>query len=201
MCAPAHVTAVTAYEELVRELPPLPPVPPGPAYMCHSDNRDSFVSDGTYMDMSNLNASHVLPAPPNSLSAECESNDSFQFIDASSSNRKGKFANDEWNQPNAYVAKHIIDERPRLLIFAKRDISAGTEIRYDYGNKSAPWRKKDQGLLSKEKLSEAAGNQKENDDEEQEIPSTSVCRTTNDDDTEMETEDNVSKSCLLIIGR
>lgn len=53
-----------------------------------------------------------------------------------------RFANDEWNDPNSFVAKVTINSRPRLFIFAKKDIAAGSEIRYDYGNKSALWRKK-----------------------------------------------------------
>lgn len=35
----------------------------------------------------------------------------------------------------------IVDQGPRLCIFATRDIKKGEELRYDYGVPSLPWRK------------------------------------------------------------
>ena len=41
------------------------------------------------------------------------------------------------------MRKIVVDGQPRLCLFAKKDITEGTEIRYDYGEPSAvlPWRK------------------------------------------------------------
>jgi len=34
-----------------------------------------------------------------------------------------------------------INGRPRVLLFASKKIAVGTELRYDYGGGSLPWRK------------------------------------------------------------
>ena len=41
------------------------------------------------------------------------------------------------------MRKIVVDGQPRLCLFAKKDITEGTEIRYDYGEPSPvlPWRK------------------------------------------------------------
>ena len=41
------------------------------------------------------------------------------------------------------MRKIVVDGQPRLCLFAKKDITEGTEIRDDYGEPSAvlPWRK------------------------------------------------------------
>ncbi|XP_071829640.1 uncharacterized protein [Apostichopus japonicus] len=62
-------------------------------------------------------------------------------IDASSSERKGKFINDEWRKPNACVQQLDYSMGPRLAIFAKREIRSGDEVRYNYGQTDAEWRK------------------------------------------------------------
>lgn len=64
----------------------------------------------------------------------------FCSIDATSSKRVGRFANDEWRCPNAYVKKVFLGEIPKLLVFSKKKITEGEEIRFDYGQKDAPWR-------------------------------------------------------------
>lgn len=55
--------------------------------------------------------------------------------------------NDEWIHPNAIVKKVVVAERPRLAIFALVPISKFSEIRFDYGDKSAPWRKRGNGKV------------------------------------------------------
>ena len=35
----------------------------------------------------------------------------------------------------------IFNNYPRLCLFAAKDIDPGEEIRYDYGDENAPWRK------------------------------------------------------------
>ena len=70
-------------------------------------------------------------------------------VDASSSERKAKYINDEWQSPaNAGVEKLLIDNKPRLGVFAKRSIQVGEEIRYNYGNIDAPWRKNVSKVMS-----------------------------------------------------
>lgn len=54
-----------------------------------------------------------------------------------------KFANDAVSRKsNAYVKKIVIEDKPHLLLFSKKTIGVGEEIRYDYGVPTAPWRKK-----------------------------------------------------------
>ena len=67
---------------------------------------------------------------------------SFLSIDATNSDRKGKILNDAWVRPNAVVKKVVVADQPRLAIFALVPISKSQEIRFDYGDKTAPWRKK-----------------------------------------------------------
>ncbi|XP_078339764.1 N-lysine methyltransferase KMT5A-A-like [Crassostrea virginica] len=52
-----------------------------------------------------------------------------------------RFVNDEKNG-NAVMKLKVFNHFPRLCLFAAKDIEAGEEIRYDYGNEDAPWRKK-----------------------------------------------------------
>uniref|UniRef100_K1QLW0 SET domain-containing protein n=1 Tax=Magallana gigas TaxID=29159 RepID=K1QLW0_MAGGI len=55
----------------------------------------------------------------------------------------GRFVNDaprHDHQCNADMEKLFIDYRPVLVLFARRFIKAGEEIRYDYGVKNLPWR-------------------------------------------------------------
>ncbi|XP_071837284.1 uncharacterized protein [Apostichopus japonicus] len=63
-------------------------------------------------------------------------------IDATHSTGKGKYCNDDWKKPNAVVKKIIINKQPKLAIFANSEIKKGNEIRYDYGQPDARWRKK-----------------------------------------------------------
>jgi len=62
-------------------------------------------------------------------------------IDASKSQRFGRFVNDSPKKyTNAMPKAMYIGGIARLLLFATKPISAGTEIRYDYGG-HLPWRK------------------------------------------------------------
>lgn len=63
-------------------------------------------------------------------------------VDATLVNCLGKYANDAWKNPNAKVQKVVIAGTPHLMIVARMDINPGEEIRYDYGKRDAPWRKK-----------------------------------------------------------
>lgn len=55
--------------------------------------------------------------------------------------------NDEWIRPNAIVKKVVVAEQPRLAIFALVRIPKFSEIRFDYGDKSAPWRNSGHGKV------------------------------------------------------
>ncbi|KAL5005105.1 hypothetical protein ScPMuIL_018561 [Solemya velum] len=39
------------------------------------------------------------------------------------------------------MVKVVVDNQPRLCLFAIQDISKDTELRYDYGVADGPWRK------------------------------------------------------------
>lgn len=65
----------------------------------------------------------------------------FFSIDATHTlDRLCRFVNDEKNG-NAVMKLKVFNHFPRLCLFAAKDIEAGEEIRYDYGNEDAPWRK------------------------------------------------------------
>ena len=68
----------------------------------------------------------------------------FQSIDATwNEQRKGHSINDECRRPNAKVKKIVLQNMtPRLAIFALEDIEEGCEVRFDYGDRKAPWRQK-----------------------------------------------------------
>ncbi|XP_064620768.1 N-lysine methyltransferase KMT5A-like [Lineus longissimus] len=54
-----------------------------------------------------------------------------------------RYANDEPQKTaTAFVKKTLIHGVPCLLLFAKKDLSPNVEVRYDYGDKAAPWREK-----------------------------------------------------------
>lgn len=64
-------------------------------------------------------------------------------IDATNTERKGKYINDEEvGSPlnNCVMRLLVMDNYPRLCLFANRDIKAGEELRYDYGEFNLPWR-------------------------------------------------------------
>ncbi|KAJ8039318.1 N-lysine methyltransferase KMT5A [Holothuria leucospilota] len=61
-------------------------------------------------------------------------------IDATSSTCIAKMINDEWRTPNCKIKRVDVDDKPILLIFALTCIKTGQELRYDYGQDSAPWR-------------------------------------------------------------
>lgn len=65
-------------------------------------------------------------------------------MDASNNERLGRYVNDAPPRSracNCYVKAAFVNGEPHVLIFAKRMIKAGSEIRYDYGGKDLPWRK------------------------------------------------------------
>lgn len=67
-------------------------------------------------------------------------------LDATDNERLGRYVNDEPSRSaacNCFVKKMFLLGQPRILVFAKKSISAGTELRYDYGGGAAnlPWRK------------------------------------------------------------
>ncbi|XP_062580856.1 histone-lysine N-methyltransferase set-1-like [Saccostrea cucullata] len=62
-------------------------------------------------------------------------------VDAMKSKGIAKYANDEWVRPNARVVKEIIDDEPYLFLKSIQNLKEGEEIRYDYNDSSAPWRK------------------------------------------------------------
>lgn len=57
--------------------------------------------------------------------------------------RLGRLINDS-DSPNCVMKKVMVYSLPHLCLFALRDIVSGTELRYDYGVKDLPWRKKHQ---------------------------------------------------------
>ncbi|XP_033096047.1 uncharacterized protein LOC117100453, partial [Anneissia japonica] len=64
--------------------------------------------------------------------------------------RLGRFVNDEVSKKANSVMKKIdVDGKQHLCLFAKCDICAGTELRYDYGVPNLPWRKMTEVVSSK----------------------------------------------------
>ena len=55
--------------------------------------------------------------------------------------RLGRLVNDSAT-PNCVVKKVVVHSLPHLCLFALKDITFGTELRYDYGVKDLPWRMK-----------------------------------------------------------
>lgn len=51
-----------------------------------------------------------------------------------------RFVNDE-KRGNAVMKLKIFNIYPRVCLFAAKDIDPDEEIRYDYGDENAPWRK------------------------------------------------------------
>lgn len=48
---------------------------------------------------------------------------------------------DRYTKANCKMVKVVVDNQPRLCLFAIQDISKDTELRYDYGVADGPWRK------------------------------------------------------------
>ena len=79
-----------------------------------------------------------------SLFAVLIPNSPFFSIDATFSKRKGKFVNDDVPaKANAKMRLLVMDKKPVLALFAKREINVNEEIRYDYGVNNLPWRGKE----------------------------------------------------------
>ncbi len=67
---------------------------------------------------------------------------SFFSVDASNSDRLARFINDAPRQEaNCHAKTVFLVDKPRVLIFANKDIQVNEELRYDYGVTDAPWRK------------------------------------------------------------
>ena len=65
-------------------------------------------------------------------------------LDATNSRRIGRYINDSSRAYiNSSMKKVIVNNQPKLCLFALKEIDEGTEIRYDYGEPSSvlPWRK------------------------------------------------------------
>lgn len=54
----------------------------------------------------------------------------------------GRLVNDNHKSPNCIMKKVIVNGRPHLCLFAVKNIQAGTEIDYNYGDSKWPWRNK-----------------------------------------------------------
>lgn len=62
-------------------------------------------------------------------------------MDATYSAGLGRLVNDaEARIANCLIKKIVINGRPHLAIYAKRNLSINEELRYDYGVKDLPWR-------------------------------------------------------------
>ena len=56
--------------------------------------------------------------------------------------RLGRFVNDAPGQlANCKPKASLLAGRPRVLLYATKAITAGTELVYDYGGGDLPWRK------------------------------------------------------------
>ena len=55
--------------------------------------------------------------------------------------RLGRLVNDS-AKPNCVMRKKLLDGVPVLCIYALKDLESNTELRYDYGVDSLPWRGK-----------------------------------------------------------
>lgn len=66
--------------------------------------------------------------------------DSYDAYDKTSG--VGRYANDEWKDPNCVMKKMVMDNGvPCLFLHTIKDVPAHTELRYDYGDSTAPWRR------------------------------------------------------------
>ncbi|CAJ1048439.1 uncharacterized protein LOC119023775 isoform X5 [Xyrichtys novacula] len=62
-------------------------------------------------------------------------------IDASNEDDSmGRLVNDAHKSPNCKMKKMTVQFKPHLCLFAIKDIQAGSEITYDYGESEWPWR-------------------------------------------------------------
>jgi len=70
-------------------------------------------------------------------------NDCFSInASVSHEHRLGRFVNDSPKRfANAAPKVMFVGGKPRVLLFAIKTITVGTELRYNYGGGSLPWRK------------------------------------------------------------
>ena len=63
-------------------------------------------------------------------------------IDASRTDCLAKMVNDQIpSKTNCKMKKMVLDGKPRLLLYATKNIKCGKELRYDYGVGDLPWRR------------------------------------------------------------
>ena len=71
-------------------------------------------------------------------------------LDATFSQGLGRLVNDAPHMDaNCLMKKIEKGGHPRLVLFAKEDIYPGEELRYDYGIKDLPWRKRKLGMCER----------------------------------------------------
>ena len=61
-------------------------------------------------------------------------------IDSTNTNYLERYMNDDQNNPNVLPKRIVVDDKPCIVFFAKRDIIAGEELTYDYGEGNHAWR-------------------------------------------------------------
>ena len=61
-------------------------------------------------------------------------NSKFTIVDATSVDKIGRLINHSRRHDNAKPEKRILEDKVHILICAKEDIQAGTEILFDYGD-------------------------------------------------------------------
>ena len=69
-------------------------------------------------------------------------NDAHLAVDATMSNRMGKFVNHSRKHPNLAVKVKIWKGLPRVVLISNKDIKPGEELVFDYGEKRAEKLKK-----------------------------------------------------------
>ena len=75
----------------------------------------------------------------------CVSIFSFIFsVDGTQSDGFGRLVNDidTEHDANAISKVVMVDNTPRICLFAKKNLTRGEELRYDYGVPNLPWRRK-----------------------------------------------------------
>lgn len=67
----------------------------------------------------------------------------FYSVDAAKEDGSlGRLVNDDHLNPNAKMKYFAVKGKPHLCLFAARDINAGEELTYNYGDADWPWRQK-----------------------------------------------------------
>ena len=64
----------------------------------------------------------------------------FSFDAFNPSQGIGRYANDEWSEPNCLMKRVPVKGEDSLFLYTLTDIQPHSELRYNYGDPSAPWR-------------------------------------------------------------